>query len=206
MTTSLQTPTSTPAQAVGQAAGTAGAVNRFGKRLVLVILIIAAVFLATYAFAWYNAYQLSQRFYQNADSSFQAGNYMDSLVGYQEFDPNTNRYINYGGYVSVEKIWSNRYSSPQPPFVETARQRSQEIIQQKLSVDQAEQYILENTGRPGAPYFGEIYLRLGGLYEQQGDIADATSVYQSMPGLFPNRQDLIQQAQERLAALESQGK
>ncbi len=206
MTTSLQAPTATPAQATGEAAGTAAASARFGRRLLFGILLVAVVFLATYAFAWYNAYQLSQRFFNDAEATYKSGDYLKALVGYQNFDPKTNKYINYGGYVSVEKIWSSRYSWPVPSFVQLSRQRDREIIGQKLTADQALQYIQENTGRPGTPYFGEIYLRLGELYEQQGDYADAKSVYQSLPSQFPNRPDLIRISKQHLAKLQSEGK
>ncbi|MGE5221293.1 MAG: hypothetical protein ACM3PY_02575 [Omnitrophica WOR_2 bacterium] len=206
MTSPLQTPTATPVKATAEAAGTATAASHFGKRLLLVVLAILAVFLVTYALAWYNANQLSSRFYNDAAASYKAGNYLDALVGYQKFDEKTNKYINYGGYVSVEKIWSGPYSWPVPAFVQESRQRSQEIISQKLTADQALQYIQENTGRPNVPYFGEIYLRLGELYEQQGDIKDAKDIYTSMTSLFPGRKDLIAVAQQHLAKLQSEGK
>ncbi len=205
MASSLQTPTSTPAQATGEATGTAIA-SRFSKQLLLGVLAIIVVFVGTYAFGWYNADQLSSRFYNDAAASYNAGEYLNALVGYQKFDEKTNKYINYGGYVSVEKIWSSPYSWPVPAFVQESRQRSQEIINQKLTADQAVQYVQENTGRPDAPYFGEIYLRLGELYEQQGDIKDAKDIYTSMSSLFPNRKDLIAIAQQRLDRLKSEGK
>lgn len=207
MTASLQTPA--PVQATGQAAATGAAVagpTRFWRRFLLGLGLILLIFLATYALAWFNAYTLSSRFYQDAASSYRAGDFLKALVGYQEFDAKTNKYINFGGYLNVEKIWSNRYSWPAPPYVQESTTRSQEIIQQKLTVAQAEQYVQENTGRPGAPYFAEIYLRLGELYAQSGDTKDAIDVFQSFPSQFPNRPDLIKIAQQSLARLQSQGK
>jgi hypothetical protein len=112
---------------------------------------------------------------------------LNALVGYQKFDEKSNKYINYGGYVTVEKIWSNKYSWPVPAFVQESRQRSQEIINQKLTADQALQYIQENTGRPSAPYFGEIYLRLGELYEQQETSKMRKIFILLWPACFPIR-------------------
>jgi tetratricopeptide (TPR) repeat protein len=208
MTTSLQTPTLTPILATGEAAGTAAAAarTRFGKRFLLGLLIQAAIFLVTYALAWYNANQLATRFFQDSEASFNTGDYLKALVGYQKFDDKTNKYINYGGYLNVEKIWSSYYSWPQPSYVQQAVKRSQEVIGQKLTVQQAEQYIQENTGRPGTPYFAEIYLRLGELYEQNGDTKDAIDVYQSYASQFPDRKDLIELAQQHLAKLKNQNK
>jgi tetratricopeptide (TPR) repeat protein len=204
MTTSIQTPILTPLPAVE--APIPAAKTRFTKKLLLGLLILAALFLVTYALAWYNADQLATRFFQDSEASYKTGDFLKALVGYQKFDNATNKYINYGGYLSVEKIWSSYYSWPQPPYLQQALVRSQEIINQKLTVQQAEQYIKDNTGRPGTPYFAEIYLRLGGLYEQAGDTKDAIDVYQSYAAQFPDRKDLIALAQQRLAILKSKTK
>ena len=201
MTTELETPTTGPERAGPEARGVATNAIRPG-RLILGLLVLVVIFAGTYAYAWYQANNLSQRFVADADASYKQGEYLKALVGSQDFDPKTNKYVKYGGYLDVEKIWSSGYSWPVPPEVQRARQRSQEIYNQKLTTAQAEQYIRDNTGRPGAPYFAEIYLRLGELYEQQGDIRDAKDIYQSMAQLFPDRKDLIAIAQQRLQALQ----
>jgi tetratricopeptide (TPR) repeat protein len=87
-----------------------------------------------------------------------------------------------------------------PPELQQAGQRTQEIVTQHLTIETAEDYIRANTGRP-APYFAEIYLRLGELYEQEGDLFSAQDIYESIPELFPNRPDLIETAQAHLARL-----
>ena len=204
MNTSVQTPILTPVQTAETPAPAVKA--GFGKKFLLGLLILVVLFLVTYALAWYNANLLATRFFQDAEASYKAGNFLDALVGYQKFDNPTNKYINYGGYLNVEKIWSSYYSWPLPSYAVQAMARSQEIINQKLTVQQAEQYIKDNTGRPGTPYFAEIYLRLGGLYEQTGDTKDAIDVYQSYAAQFPDRKDLIALAQQRLAALQSKTK
>jgi tetratricopeptide (TPR) repeat protein len=201
MTTPAQLPAQPPAPAAPLPAR-AG----IGKRFIPGLLILLAIFLITYALAWFNANQLATRFYQDSEASFNKGDYLRALVGYQTFDDTTNKYVNYGGYLNVEKIWSSRYSWPRPPYLQQAVIRSQEVINEKLTIKQAEQYIVENTGRPGAPYFAEIYLRLGELYEQNGDTRDALDVYESYASLFPNRKDLIEKANLRLEKLRSQEK
>jgi tetratricopeptide (TPR) repeat protein len=204
MTTSIQTPILTPLPAAETPAPADE--TGFGKKFLLGLLILTVLFLVTYALAWYNADQLATRFFQDSEASYKTGDYLKALVGYQKFDNLTNKYINYGGYLNVEKIWSSYYSWPEPPYLQQAMLRSQEIINQKLTVQQAEQYIKDNTGRPGTPYFAEIYLRLGGLYEQAGDTKDAIDVYQSYAAQFPDRKDLIALAQQRLAILTSKAK
>jgi len=202
MTTSLQPPPLTPVQVRDEAA--AHARVKFWNRFLLGMLILSATFLVTYALAWYNANQLATRFFRDAEVSFTEGDYLVALAGYQEFDDETNQYINYGGTLNVEKIYSSPYSWPQPAYVQEAVKRSQEIIAEKLTVEEAEQYIQENTGRPGTPYFAEIYLRLGELYEESGDTEAAIDVYQSYASQFPNRKDLIEKAQKHLTELQNQ--
>lgn len=174
--------------------------QRFWRRALLVSALVVLVYALSYAFAWFNAYQLSNRFIQDADATYDMGDYLVALVGDEHFDPQTNKYVKQGGYLDVEKIWSSRYSWPTPPTLLRARQRSEEIVNQRLTIEMAEDYIRSNTGRPAA-YFAEIYLRLGELYEQDGDLVSARDIYASISDLFPNRPDLIQKAQEHLDRL-----
>ena len=213
MTTPLQTPNAIPIQvpdekgtASATASAAAAARARMGKRILLGLLILLATFVITYVIAWYSANSLASRFFQDSENSYNSGDYLDAMVGFQKFDDKTNKYVNYGGYLNVAKIWSGSYSWPQPSYVQKAVERSKEIISEKLTVQQAETYIQENTGRPGTPYFAEIYLRLGELYEQNGDIQDAIDVYKSYASQFPDRKDLIEQAQQHLEKLQSQNK
>src|SRR5689334_626748 len=112
MTTSIERPALTTPQTVKETAEREVAGARFSWRWVWIPLLIVLIFGGTYALAWYNANQLTTRFVRDADASYAAGKYLDALVGYQKFDQQQNRYINYGGYLSVEKIWSNLYSWP----------------------------------------------------------------------------------------------
>lgn len=203
MTTSLQRPAGEAAPSAPAGAEQVTAARRFPWRALWIVLIVIALFVVTYGVAWYNADQLASRFVEEAEASFAAGDYLDALVGYQEFDEAENRYVTRGGYMAIERMWSAPYSWPQPAAVQRAQARSQEIIDQHLTVADAEQYIQANTGRPGAPYFGEIYLRLGELYEAAGARRDAEDVYRSMTSLFPNRPDLIARAHQHLERLQT---
>jgi hypothetical protein len=171
------------------------------RRVLIIALVALLLFAGTYAYAWFNASRLSSRFMQDADTAYDNGEYLQALVGSEDFDPETNRYITRGGYIKVEKIWSHRLSWPAPAAVQGARERIHEIVYERLTIAEAEDYIRANTGRP-APYFGEIYLRLGELYEADGDPDSAIEIYASIQELFPNRPDLIEAAQKHLDRLE----
>jgi len=198
MAASIQPPSVSPA---AQPEAAAVARPGFLRRALLVAILAGLIFALTYAFAWFNASRLSARFIQDADAAYDQGEYLESLVGAQRFDPQSNQYIKQGGYLDVEKIWSSSYSWPAPRELERASQRTQEIVNQRLTIEMAEEYIRANTGRP-APYFGEIYLRLGELYEQEGDLRSARDIYESILELFPNRPDLIEKAEAHLERLE----
>ena len=198
MTASIQPPSVSPA---AQPEAAAAVRPGFLRRALLVAFLAGLLFALTYAFAWFNASRLSARFIQDADAAYDQGEYLESLVGTERFDPQINKYVKQGGYLNVEKIWSSSYSWPAPPELERASQRTQEIVNQRLTIEMAEEYIRANTGRP-APYFGEIYLRLGELYEQEGDLPSARDIYESILELFPNRPDLIEKAQAHLERLE----
>jgi hypothetical protein len=195
MTTTLQ-PSAAPV------AATPAARPRSWRRVAIVAGLLLLLIAGTYAFAWYRAASLAQSYLGDADASYSAGKYLEALVGYEEFDTARNAYITHGGYMQVEKIWADPYSWPQPAGVERAQARIDEIINQKITIAEAEGFIQANTGKSN-PYFGIIYLRLGELYEQDGDLAAAKEIYTSIEELFAGEQDLIARAQQHLARLES---
>lgn len=155
------------------------------------------VFLLTYILAWWDAYRLSSTYMHDADASYADGRYLDALLGYEEYDDAEQRYVEHGGYTHVQRIWANEYAFPVPGEAERAREAADEIIYERLTIEEAEQFVQENTGRSN-PYLGLIYLRLGELYEADGQIRDAEDIYESMPDLFPQDEALIERAGQDL--------
>lgn len=176
--------------------------QRSWGRIAIVVGVILLLVAGTYAFAWYRASSLAQGYLSDADASYNAGKYLEALVGYEEFDTARNSYVTHGGYMQVEKIWADPYSWPRPAGVERAQARIDEIINQKITIPEAEQFIQANTGKSN-PYFGIIYLRLGELYEQDGDASSAKDIYTSIKELFPGEPDLIARAQDHLNRLQN---
>ena len=172
-------------------------------RAPLIIAAVLVLFAATYAFAWRRASTLSETFMQNAQASFEKGDFIDALSGYDTYDEATGSYVFQGGYAQVVNIWNNDYAWPIPTTVESAEQRIDEIINQHFTLSDAEGFIQANTGRAN-PYLGAVYLRTGELYEEEGDLRDARDVYSSIAELFPNQPELIERAKERLSRLEQE--
>ncbi len=173
-------------------------------RTVVIAGAVLLLFIGTYALAWLSAYNLTRGYLRDADASYAEGRYLDALVGHEEFDRATNRYINYGGYMHIERIWADRYAVPAPAEVAKAHERIDEIVGELLTIEDAEKFVRENAGRNN-PYLGMIYLRLGELYEEAGDTRDAEDIYASFADLFPDEAALIARAQQNLARLQAAG-
>lgn len=199
MTMSTPTIERAPAPASEQAAE-----SRSGARLMRGVLIglalVAALFVSTYALAWFSASRLTASFIADADASYQAGNYLESLTGYEEFDPERDAYVTHGGYMQVLNIWASANAWPKPVSLEQARARIDEVLEQHLTIEEAEGFIQANIGRR-SPFMGPIYLRLGELYEEEGDVQSARMVYDEIDELFPGQDDLIARAEEHLVRL-----
>lgn len=170
------------------------------RRAITLFAALIVVLVVCYALAWFSAYRLSQNYLQDADASYDKGDYLNALVGYKEYDKAQKRYIDRGGYMDVEHIWADQYALPVPADVVQARQRIDEIVNSRLTVDNAEAFVQENIGRSN-PYLGLIYLRLGELYEADGRTADAKDIYSSFADLFPNEAELNARAQQNLQRL-----
>lgn len=194
MTTGFpQVPVETPVVARGRLA--AG-----WRRIILVPLILVIIFSATYALAWFDANRLTARFIEDANASFEQGDYLEALMGSREYDPELDENVVHGGYSDVVRIWNHRRARPVPDEVELARTRIEEIINEHLTLDQAETFVQRNIGQSN-PYLGRVYLRLGELYEEEGDLRSAEDIYEEIRDLFRNQPQLIERADAHLARL-----
>jgi hypothetical protein len=174
--------------------------TRSRKPFLIAIGLVILLFAGTYVIAWLRAQTLSTNYLASANRSYENGEYLQALTGNRVFDEESNRYIMEGGYFQVERIWANPRAWPVPDGVETARARIDEIVNERITIEDAEEFIQVNTGRDN-PYMGIIYLRLGELYEEDGDERSARDIYESIPDLFPTDQALQQRAQENLERL-----
>ncbi|MBK8989225.1 MAG: hypothetical protein IPM39_24705 [Chloroflexi bacterium] len=169
-------------------------------RFPLIALAVTAVFVMTYALAWWDAQRLTTTYTADANASFEAGNYLEALTGYEEFDQERNEFVHYGGYADIERIWRGQYARPVPASVASAKVRIEEIINERLTIEQAEQFVLRNIGRAN-PYLGIVYLRLGELYEADGDMVSAEDIYREVLGSFRSQPELVERAQANLTRL-----
>lgn len=170
------------------------------KFWLIAIFIVVGLFTVNYLVAWFQAQRLSSQYFQDAESAYNRGEYLQALTGYDEYDQQQGKYVQRGGYQQVEQIWIHPYAWPRPAAYTRAQERIQEIIEQRLTIPMAEAFVQANIGKQ-TPYLGIIYLRLGELYEQSGDSRTAIEIYRDVIDLFPGREDLVSKANDHLTRL-----
>lgn len=176
-----------------------------GRRQWFIAGALVVIIFMTYILAWWDAYHLSSGYIKDADASFEDGRYLDALSGYEQYDNDKGDYVQHGGYIHVQRIWSNDYARPVPDLVQHADARIDEIIYDQLTIEDAELFIQENIGRsPPHPYLGVVYLRLGELYQANGQWRDAMDIYEDVPYSFPDDSALIERAQHDIRRLQWQ--
>jgi hypothetical protein len=172
-------------------------------RLVLGSVGLVVFVAINYAWAWQDAHRLSADRMAEAEASYARGRYLEALTGYEERDPLTGERLAKGGYIQVVHLWDSPYAWPRPALVQNAGERIHDIVRNDLTRADAERFVEATRGRASA-YLPDIYLRLGELYEAEGDPASALSVYRDVLEFFPARPDIVATARQHLTHLESQ--
>lgn len=172
----------------------------FKRGLITILLVTTGLFGINYLLGWFQALRLSTSYYQDAEAAYSQGDYLNALTGYKEFDAKQSKYVQHGGYLQVERIWDHPNAWPRPAVYGYARTRVDEIIQQRMTIPMAEGFVQANIGKV-TPYLGIVYLRLGELYEQDGDLTTAKEVYQIVMESFPSQPDLTAEAQAHMDSL-----
>jgi tetratricopeptide (TPR) repeat protein len=176
--------------------------EKTGRRPAIYIIGGAAVlFIVAYCLAWLSAYSLTRDFMSDAEATLARGDYLNALMGYDAFDEEREKNVFHGGYAQVVNIWASEYAVPVPAEVERARARIDEIIDEKLTLEDAEYFVERNIGR-GNPYLGRVYLRLGELYEEEGDLRTAEDIYEEVIDFFAQEHDVVDRAQTNLDRLQ----
>lgn len=200
MLSPVAAPPADPTTAAAASESAVPAARPESRRFVIIAIGAVVLFIVAYGMAWGSAYRMTMTYLDDAAKSAQEGRDLDALMGYKVYDQSSKRYVPHGGYVQVRNIWSSSYAVPRPAEAETVQQHIDEIINQRLTIDEAEQFVQENIGQSN-PYLGMIYLRLGELYEADGRLKDAKDVYSSFADLFPDENALIERAKANLEKL-----
>ncbi len=175
------------------------------RKLAIIVIAIFVLFAGNYALAWFNSYNLSGTYYRQAGVSYQAGKYVEALMGYKDYDEASGRHVFVGGYAQVVNIWEHSWALPRPAIYAEAKAKVREIIHQKFTREDAQLFLDRYLGREN-PYLGEVVLRMAELYLEEGDKESALETYRLIIDSFSTDPDLVEKAREQVAALENSKK
>jgi hypothetical protein len=165
-----------------------------------IILILISVVLLTYAAAWLQFYFRSVKYYNQAVSSIEKGDWIDGLKGKLALKEDRSGYEFQGGLQQVIGIWSSKYALPRPEIFYRAEELKDSILNEKVDIKSGEA-AFQKYFRMDNKYLPEIALKLGDLYLEEGDKDSAKEWYSVVVEAFSNEPYAAEAAKERLSKL-----
>lgn len=167
------------------------------KKYLVITMSILLFVTGVYASVWYESYQRSKTFFDQASQSFANGDYGMAIKGGDFFDKDTQSYKFVGGYEQVLGNWSNRWAIPKPGIYREAQAKIHDIIYEKLTADQGllifKKYLnLSNEHLP------EILIQTGKLYKQNGEVEKAREIFQLAIEAFGMDENIKKEAERQL--------
>jgi len=157
--------------------------------------------LLVYALVWYESYQRSNLYLEQANASFAAGDYTTALKGGEVYDQELGSYVFIAGYEHVLAIWSSDWAAPKPASYYQSQAKIDEIIYEKLTADQGiqifKQYLnLSNDHLP------EILIQSGNLYLQERELVKAQQTFELAIKAFGYKTEIRTEAEKKLTEIE----
>ena len=174
------------------------------KRFNIFLIILAVIFLS-YGWVWFESYHMFKQYYKQAMQNYDNGEYIIALKGDQVLSEDQTRYIFEGGFQQAMDIWSSPYALPKPKLYWDTQEKIRTIIDEKIDIEMGKEafkkyFQLDNK------YLGDILLRMGDLYIQQGNTNKAEETYTIVKDAFARDVELLTKAEERLSALNTSTK
>jgi tetratricopeptide (TPR) repeat protein len=167
------------------------------KKWMIISSAVVIFVLVVYGWGWIQSYTMSERYFQQANANMKAGNYAIALKG----TPSTNGDTDYqGGYEQVVNMWSGPWSFPRPSIYWEAEHQIQDIIQNKLTISDA-QDIIQTYLNLDNEYLPEIMLQIGDESLKNGDIDTAREAYNQVIQVFGEDTNAVKAATEQLKKL-----
>jgi len=164
--------------------------------MLTLLLLIGGV----YAWVWWESFERSKEYFEQAARYEQEGRLMEALKGEEFFDEERNRYEMRGGYEHVIAIWSDPWALPKPPLVGEAKQRMDRIIHEKLSPEEGlaifqKYFRLSNQNLP------QILLASGRKWKERKETDKAKEVFQLAMQAFGHHAAIRQEIEKELESL-----
>mgnify|MGYP005841597299 CR=1 FL=1 len=171
------------------------------KKVTITFFVVIVSFLLIYSIVWYESYQNSLSFYEQATENFEDENYGLALKGGEVFDEELNGYRFIGGYEQVLAAWSNKWAIPKPSVYYNTEEKISEIINEKMTADQGIA-IFQEYFRVSNRHLPEILIQTGKLYKENGEIGKAKEIFKLAIDAFGRNEKIKKQAEEQLSEIE----
>ena len=170
------------------------------KKVIITGVTVIISFVFIYSLVWFESYQNSLAFYDQATENFEDKQYGLALKGGDDFDPEVGEYVYTGGYEQVLAAWSNKWAIPKPSVYFQAEDRINEIIYEKLTADEGFA-LFQQYFRSSNRHLPEILIQTGKLYMEDGEYSKAEAVFQLAIDAFGRNEGIRIEAEEQLAIL-----
>ncbi|MBO8156959.1 MAG: hypothetical protein H0Z32_10905 [Bacillaceae bacterium] len=172
------------------------------KKMLISSISVLLFIVAVYSYVWFETYQKSNIFFEQANNSFQEKDYGLALKGGEIYSEEKQDYVTIGGYEDVLNAWSSQWAIPKPSIYKEAKQKINKIIYEKLSPSDGiaifqEYFRLDNDHLP------EILLQTGKLYKAQGETEKAIEIFELVIKAFGMNESAKRKAENQLNELKS---
>ncbi len=174
--------------------------KRYTKFLILFGIVILVI-LTAYISAWLKVYNLGKQYMRLAMKMESQGKLIKALEGYEEYNDEKSKYVDYAGYVTISVMFDTSTSFPKPKIVVIARKKVFKILS-CLPVANLESYF-RMIMRKEHPYKYYILAELINRFKQKGNLQKEdfyTRIFEELGG---KRRDIDRYYTQIHSSLES---
>ncbi|MCT8137583.1 hypothetical protein H1D32_07385 [Anaerobacillus sp. CMMVII] len=170
------------------------------KKVIITVFSVIIGFIFIYSLVWFESYQNSLGFYDQATESFENGEFGLALKGGDHYDAELREYVYTGGYEQVLVAWANKWAIPKPSVYYKAEEKINEIIYDKLTADEGFA-LFQQYFRVSNRHLPEILIQTGKLYIENEQYGKAEAVFQLAIDAFGRNETIRVEAQTQLELL-----
>ena len=168
------------------------------RKIIIVLLFISL----SYLWVWFETYNRTSKFYQQASYNTEQGNYMSALKGKRTLNHDESGYVFKGGFQQVIEAWDSPYAIPKPDIYKKSEESINTIINKKIDIATGNR-IFQSYFKLDNKYLPEILLRIGDLQEEQGQLSKAKDIYTMVLEAFARNKEAAKYAEEKLNQLDT---
>ncbi|WP_123042987.1 hypothetical protein [Cohnella candidum] len=110
------------------------------KKWIAALAAVLAVVLV-YGYVWLGSYKMAVKYYDQAEENMNKQRYDIALKGDEAYNRTSKKYEYVGGYEQVLSIWKSPYAWPRPAVYDKAKDKIDEIVNDKLTPEAGVQLV-----------------------------------------------------------------